>query len=89
MDDECTGERPPRSVDGTHPDNRWLLLRLANFLVEAREHSTRLRMHYRNLRDLPHAAAGHFGELLLEEQKRHLARIGEQLEELRENVRNG
>jgi lipopolysaccharide biosynthesis regulator YciM len=67
--------------------NRELLACIANHLMEAREHSTRVRALYRILRDLPYEAHGHHAELFLQEQERHHKRDGELLEQLRRQLR--
>lgn len=79
-------ETPAESTVG-NVGNRSLLLVLGNYVVEAREHGARLEKLYHTLRELPHAAPGHFGEQLLQEQERHHSADEEHLFTLRHLVR--
>ena len=66
-----------------HPDNHALLRIMANYVIESRHHTVRLRSLYDQLRMLPFPAEGAWGEKVLEEEERHYRAAGENLQKLK------
>lgn len=70
-----------------HQANYGLLRIMANYVIEARHHTVRLRSLYDELRMLPFPAEGAWGEKVLAEEERHYKAAGDNLDELKRYVR--